>query len=158
MLDLVLYAVGDALRDRRDIEPIPHFNMQRNDQTPALLRDGHALGRQAAGAQGAAHHAFRRVLPHSGNAVALLGRLLRQTGKIVVGQRDMSVRVGLIYPQTTGRAQSSFVLVRSTTEGTLVGYSFLLSHRMGIYPGLQTVSRHLQAPYISAQYGALGAS
>src|SRR5699024_1015364 len=44
--------------------------------------------------------------------------------------------------------QSSFVLVRSTTEGTLVGYSFLLSHRMGVYPGLQTVSRHLQAPYI----------
>ena len=36
--------------------------------------------------------------------------------------------------------QSSFVLVRSTTEGTLVGHSFLLSHRMGVYPGLQTVS------------------
>src|SRR5699024_2803902 len=34
--------------------------------------------------------------------------------------------------------QSSFVLVRSTTEGTLVGYSFLLSHRMGVYPGLQS--------------------
>ena len=32
-------------------------------------------------------------------------------------------------------AQSSFVLVRSTTEGTLVRYSFLLSHRMGVYPG-----------------------
>ena len=30
-----------------------------------------------------------------------------------------------------------------------LGISFLLSHRMGVYPGLQTVSRHLQAPYIS---------
>ena len=30
----------------------------------------------------------------------------------------------------------------------LVRHSFLLSHRTGVYPGLQTVSNHLQTPYI----------
>ena len=29
-----------------------------------------------------------------------------------------------------------------------LGTSFLLSHRMGVYPNPQTVSSHLQAPYI----------
>ena len=29
-----------------------------------------------------------------------------------------------------------------------LGYPFLLSHRMGIYPSPQTVSSHSQAPYI----------
>ena len=29
-----------------------------------------------------------------------------------------------------------------------LGISFLLSHRMGVYPNPQTVSSHLQAPYI----------
>ena len=36
--------------------------------------------------------------------------------------------------------QSSFVLVRSTTEGQVVGFPFLLSHRMGC--AFQAVSSH----------------
>ena len=81
MLNLVFDAVGDALRDGRDIEPIPHFNMQRDDQPTALLRDGHALGRQTASAQCVAHDAFRRGLAHSGNTITLLGSLFHQTGE-----------------------------------------------------------------------------
>ena len=43
--------------------------------------------------------------------------------------------------------QSSFVLVRSTTEGIVVGNPFLLSHRMGSMPGVQAVSRPARPLY-----------
>ena len=74
---------------------IADLDMQGDDQLAGLLRDGDALRRQAAGAQGAAHNAFSRGLTHGGNAVALLGGLLHQAGEVVVGQRNMSIGIDL---------------------------------------------------------------
>ena len=75
MFHFVLYAVGNALGDGGNVQTIPHFDMQCDDQTAFLLRHGNAFGGQAAGAQGIAHHAFGRGLAHGRNAVALLGGL-----------------------------------------------------------------------------------
>ena len=85
--------MGDALGDGRDVQTEPDLDMQGDDQLAGLLRDGDALRRQAAGAQGAAHNAFSRGLTHGGNAVALLGGLLHQAGEVVIRQRNMSIGI-----------------------------------------------------------------
>ena len=72
---------------------IADLDMQGDDQLAALLRDGDALRRQAAGAQGAAHNRFGRGLTHCRDAVALLGGLLYQTGKIIIRKGNMSIRI-----------------------------------------------------------------
>ena len=62
MFNFIFNAVGNALRDGSDVQAIPHFDVQGDDQPPFLLAYGNAFFGQRAVAQRFAHCVWRLLL------------------------------------------------------------------------------------------------
>ena len=80
--------------------------------------------------------AGRASCPGGGRQQGSIGAAPQHVPKQCGGRPRTSPRIGTLSFVT----QSSFVLVRSTTEGQVVSFPFLLSHRMGC--AFQAVSSH----------------
>ena len=63
MFNFIFNAVGNALRDGSDVQAIPHFDVQGDDQPPFLLAYGNAFFGQGAVAQRFAHCAGAELWP-----------------------------------------------------------------------------------------------
>ena len=81
--------------------------------------------------------------------------LPRLRGRWPAGPERATNNAGAGLSASPRRGTLSFVTQKFFCFGAInnrrnywLGISFLLSHRMGVYPNPQTVSSHLQAPYI----------
>ena len=93
MFNFIFNAVGNALRDGSDVQAIPHFDVQGDDQPPFLLAYGNAFFGQGAVAQRFAHCAGGRALAHGGNAVTVFGSFGHKAGEVIIRKRNMSQRI-----------------------------------------------------------------
>lgn len=75
------------------LEPIPHFDVQGDDQPPFLLAYGNAFFGQGAVAQRFAHCAGGRALAHGGNTVTVFGSFGHKAREVIIRKRNMSQRI-----------------------------------------------------------------